>query len=101
MKFPLVAIPALAVSALAGCTTTDADGSMPAREAVGDCVATSAQGHIGRRASSEEGAELLRLTGARTLRWAPPNSAMTMDYRADRLTVSYDQNYAIDRIICG
>ncbi|HMO68727.1 MAG TPA: I78 family peptidase inhibitor, partial [Novosphingobium sp.] len=42
-----------------------------------------------------------RATGARTLRWMPPRTAVTMDYRADRLTVSYDDNRIIERISCG
>ena len=52
-------------------------------------------------ATAASGAELMRLSGARTLRWVPPRSAVTMDYRADRLTVSYDDNYTIVRISCG
>jgi hypothetical protein len=43
----------------------------------------------------------LTLTGAKVLRWVPPRTAVTMDFRADRLTVSYDDNMTIDRISCG
>lgn len=65
------------------------------------CKADGAQGFVGRAATAELGAELLRVTGARTLRWVPPRTAVTMDYRADRLTVSYDDNRIIERISCG
>ncbi len=91
---------ALAAMALAGCTTTGEPE--PVRMgADGSCNADSVQDRIGQGATAELGAQLLAATGARTLRWAPPRSAMTMDFRPDRLTVSYDDNMAIDRIICG
>ncbi len=93
----------LAGSALVGCTTPNAsapdDGPMPAP--TGSCDASGVQNHIGHRASAEAGATLLRLTGARQLRWVPPRTAVTMDYREDRLTVSYDDAMMIDRISCG
>ena len=75
--------------------------SAPATAPEGACDAAPAQEHLGHTASAEAGAVLLRITGARQLRWAPPRSAMTMDYRPDRLTVSYDDNMAITRIACG
>jgi len=67
----------------------------------GECTADVAQDMIGQRATAELGTELLRRTGARNLRWVPPRSAVTMDYRADRLTVGYDDAYSIVRISCG
>lgn len=65
------------------------------------CDAQPAQLHVGAAAMASMGAQLLQLTGARQLRWGPPGAAMTMDYRADRLTVSYDRDMAITRIVCG
>ena len=35
------------------------------------------------------------------LRWAPPRSAMTMDYRQDRVNVMYDDAYKITQVTCG
>lgn len=88
--------------ALAGCATTTADdGSGGGSAAPAECDETMAAEFIGQRATPELGARLLQITGARTLRWAPTNSALTMDFRPDRLTVSYDENYAIDGIKCG
>jgi hypothetical protein len=88
---------------LAACTTTTpADGrEPPLTGSVGECDASGVQDHVGHRASAEAGQVLLRLTGARTLRWVPPNTAVTMDFRPDRLTVSYDGNMVIERISCG
>lgn len=71
------------------------------RELLGECDASAAQKLLGERASAELGQRLLQLTGARILRWAPPNTALTMDFRPDRLTVSYDEDYVIERISCG
>ncbi|WP_066555513.1 I78 family peptidase inhibitor [Croceicoccus bisphenolivorans] len=84
---------------LGGCATTMNEPVRVGPE--GQCDATSVQSMLGRTASSETGAQLLAETGARTLRWVPPRTAVTMDYRADRLTVSYDDAMIIDRISCG
>lgn len=56
---------------------------------------------VGQSASAATGAELLKLSGARTLRWGAPGMAMTMDFRADRLTVSYDEKMTITSARCG
>jgi len=93
----LIAAPVL----LAGCAST-IDVTEPVRvRPEGQCDATGTQGWIGRVATSEMGAELLAATGARQLRWMPPRTASTMDFRPDRLTVSYDDTMTIDRIGCG
>lgn len=96
--------PALMVAmatALSACATVPADGESPSRELAGECDASGVQEHVGHTASAQAGATLLRLTGARTLRWVPPRTAVTMDFRADRLTVSYNDNMVIERISCG
>ena len=90
--------------ALAGCAATNGGGAGAEPVRIGadaTCNADAVQDRIGQTATSGLGAQLLAATGARTLRWAPPRSAMTMDFRPDRLTVSYDDNMAIDRISCG
>jgi len=86
----------LAAAALAGCATTE--GSVAE---TGPCKPEPGQRFVGQRATAEAGAELLRLTHARVLRWGPPRSAMTMDFRADRLTVAYDDAMNITRVSCG
>ena len=65
------------------------------------CDASELQSHIGHKATAKSGAVLLELSGARVLRWVPPRTAVTMDYRVDRLTVSYDDDMVITRISCG
>jgi hypothetical protein len=66
----------------------------------GECRAEPAQRLLGAKASVEVGDQLLALTGAQNLRWVPPRTAVTMDFRADRLTVSYDDDMVITRISC-
>ena len=67
----------------------------------GECDADAVQGRMGTRADADIGAALLAESGARQLRWAPPRSAQTMDYRPDRLTVHYDDSFIITRLQCG
>lgn len=101
-KVPAMRLAALAPAAallLGACATTAEEP--PVRAPAGECDASGVQEHLGHRASAESGAVLLRLTGARTLRWVPPRTAVTMDFRPDRLTVSYDDDMVIERISCG
>lgn len=86
---------------LAACAATPEKDTPPAPPPPAVCDAAPAQSHIGHTASAASGAVLLQITGARQLRWAPPGSALTMDYRADRLTVGYDRNMVITTISCG
>ncbi|HQS69393.1 MAG: hypothetical protein B7Y36_17675 [Novosphingobium sp. 28-62-57] len=97
---PFLTCAAAASLGLGGCMAPAPAEDLPAM-LEGTCNAEPLQSHIGHKASAASGAELLRLAGARTLRWVPPRSAVTMDYRADRLTVSYDDDYTIVRISCG
>lgn len=84
---------------LSGCVTVTA----PAVPAPGTqtCRAEAAARLVGQIASSETGARALALAGARTLRWGPPNSAWTMDYREDRVNVRYDETMRITEVTCG
>ena len=88
---------------LAACTTTAEPGApdRPAALPQGSCDAGPVQDMLGEHATRALGTELLRRTGARTLRWGPPGAMFTMDYRQDRLNVSYDEDMAVTRISCG
>jgi len=99
MTRPLILM--LGAMALVGCSAGYGKAESTPPQPPESCKADSAQGFVGRAATAELGGELLRVTGARTLRWVPPRTAVTMDFRADRLTVSYDDNRIIDRISCG
>lgn len=90
------AIPfALLPLSLTGCVTVHPP------DLADNCRAEAAQAYIGRTATAALGAELLRVTSSRELRWVAPGMMVTMDYRTGRLTVSYDQAMRITTISCG
>lgn len=94
---------ALAASCAACATPSAGDDGMPVRDPAGECDANADDiaSLVRERATPEIGARLLRMTGAETLRWVPPRTAVTMDFRPDRLTVSYNDDMVIERISCG
>lgn len=85
------------------CTTPAMDTPQDQPKVMGDgvCDASGLQEHIGHKATAESGAILLNESGAAKLRWIPPDSMITMDYRKDRLNVSYDREMTITKITCG
>ena len=56
---------------------------------------------VGQPASSEVGAQMLAASGARVVRWVAMGMLITMEYRADRLTVRLDANNRILSATCG
>lgn len=95
---------AAATLAMTGCMAGSADAQIediPARPAAGQCDAEAVQIHLGERANQTLGARILEGSGASILRWGPPNSAWTMDYREDRVNVRYDEEMIITAITCG
>ena len=90
-----------AFGALAACATVPADGDPPVRDPEGSCRAEPGQRFIGTRATAEVGGQMLAATGATILRWVPPRTAVTMEYAFGRVTVSYDDNYAITAVSCS
>ncbi len=81
---------------LAACATGGAgDGD------AGSCDADGARGLVGEQVSSELGQRAMQLSDARSLRWIPPDRAVTMDYRPDRLNIEYDRENRVTGIRCG
>ena len=66
----------------------------------GRCDAAAARGLIGRERSEAAGAEAMRLSGAKTLRWLEPDSMYTQDFREDRLNIDVDASGRITRVRC-
>jgi len=90
----------LALTPLAACATPAepiVHGETPGHT----CDATGTDHFIGQPGNSETGAAILKATHAANLRWGPPGYAMTMDFRADRVTVALDEAYKITKINCG
>lgn len=56
---------------------------------------------LGQTATPELATAIVRVTHAAVLRWAPPGVMLTMDYRADRVTVRLDPERKITSLNCG
>ena len=89
------------LSLVAACAPMDGPPAVPAAEAEGPCRNDGLDRFVGQTATTDLGAEMLKASGARTLRWGAPDSAMTMDFRPDRLTVSYDTAMRVTSARCG
>jgi hypothetical protein len=107
MKSILAIMLAGTAASLAACapTTQQADsGAQPAppsQEGEGPCRNDPVARFVGQKATAELGREMLAASGAKTLRWGGPDTAMTMDFRPDRLTVAYDKDMVITSARCG
>ena len=103
MRFFVTPFLTLPLVACAGNAAPEAPAAPPAPPPSANytCDATLAQYHIGHDATQGMGAAILQESGARSLRWGPPNSAWTMDYRQDRVNVRYDEKMKITAITCG
>lgn len=103
----LAAVSVLAPVSLSGCVVSISDSDNDRAEAVPPppvpmtCNAEKAQYHVGHDATQAMGNAILKDSGARTLRWGPPNTAWTMDYRQDRVNVRYDEVMKITAVTCG
>ena len=101
MRAAFLTLP-LALAAGACMTTTPPIEGLTAPDAPpASCEVTEAQQFIGRKATASLGNEILDMTQSRRLRWGPPDSMFTMDYREDRVNVIYDEQGLITRIYCG
>lgn len=88
---------ALALVPLAACTSILPD---PAAPAGAPCSAALLDQYVGQPATGELGARMLRENGKTDLRWVQHGMMVTMDYRADRLTVFLDVASRVERAAC-
>ena len=79
---------------LSGCTTTGYSET-------NFCNAEPGQLFVGQRADAESGLAIRRATGADEVRWGPPRTPMTMDFKEGRVTVGYDDEMKITSVACG
>lgn len=90
---------------LAACSTAPAAPPQPTPvhgETPGHtCTTAGTDQFVGQTRTDQIGAEIKRTSNAAVLRWAPPGVMLTMDYRADRVTVWLDPANKITQIKCG
>ena len=85
-----------AVLLLPACTTAPGFG-----ETHQACNAAGTSRFIGQPGTSETGAAIMQATHAAVLRWAPIGYMLTMDFRADRVTVRLGADRKVTAINCG
>ncbi len=65
------------------------------------CGASLVQGYLNLRANDLLRAEVAQRSGAGNIRWIEPGTAVTMDFRADRLNGELDEDGVIQTLRCG
>ena len=93
-------IASLALLPLAACQIAQSDATAPGTMP-GTCKGDKLGQFTGQPASEELGARILTASGARTIRWVPKGSVVTMEYSAERVTVLLDGSNRVERASCG
>ncbi len=65
------------------------------------CGMSLVQSFVGLRANDAVRGEVARQSGAATTRWIRPGEAVTLDFRADRITAELDEDDVIRTLRCG
>lgn len=90
----------LVLVAAAGCETPN-DDIPPNDDPRYACSTAGLGGMVGQQATTQLGAEAMRIANARTIRWIRPGDAVTMDYRFDRLNINLDSQNRVSGFACG
>ena len=91
----------IAPVALTACATAPTEPVAHGNSPGHICTADNTDQFLGQAGTSETGGAILQASHAATLRWAPPGYMLTMDFRADRVTVTLGPDYKITKINCG
>ena len=91
----------IAPALLAACSSAPAQIPVHGETPGHTCKTDGMDQFIGQTRSTEVQAAIRRVSNAAVLRWAPPGVMLTMDYRADRVTVWLDSANRITRVACG
>jgi hypothetical protein len=88
---------------LGACSTAPAPADTPVHgETPGHtCSEDGTAQFVGQTKTDAVAAEIKRVSNAAVVRWAPPGVMLTMDFRADRVTVWLDEASKITKIRCG
>ena len=100
---------AMTAALLAGCSTQAPPAGVPVQDdataqdpaAIHKCDSSNIQQFVGQERSAELEQKMLQVSGASLVRWAPFGTAITMEFRADRLTVFLDEANKVSRISCS
>jgi hypothetical protein len=95
-----VVIAALASFPLMACTVTPS-GQPGTGEPAGTCRNEPLAQFTGQPASQELGVKMLAASGAKTIRWVPKGSVITMEFSPDRVTVLLDGANRVESARCG
>lgn len=90
----------LSLLVFASCSTT-AQPVPPSSPDGAMCTADQLDRFKGRPATAEVGNEILRASGARTFRWLPKGTIITMEYNAGRVNVLLDEANRVETVRCG
>jgi hypothetical protein len=103
-----LAIGMVAFTSLAACANREpAPYQIGRREPIslrddGDmCGQSLVQNYVGLRANDTVREEVMRRSGAATVRWVEPGMAVTMDFRADRMTAELNEDGVVVSLRCG
>lgn len=97
----------LSLFALAACAPATEEASkqaapeVPAVDPLKECDGSAGQYAVGKPFTDALAAELKTKVGANSVRVIPPDTAVTMDYRGDRLNIIHDEKKIITKVDCG
>jgi hypothetical protein len=101
MKAALVLLLPLTMACTAVPAEEAGEPAAPGAGSGGRCNSSALGDLIGREASEALGAEALRRSGSRRLRWIRPGDIVTMDYSEQRLNIHLDAGNRVERFACG
>jgi len=91
----------IALALVCACSTAPAAPIIHGETPGHTCQTAGLARFLGQAGTSATGAAIKRASHAAVLRWAPPGYMLTMDYRADRVTVYLDDARKVTKINCG
>jgi hypothetical protein len=95
-----VVIAAFASFPLVACTVTPS-GQPGTGDLAGTCSNEPLAQFKGQLASQDLAAKMLAASGAKSIRWVPKDSVITMEFSPDRVTVLLDGANRVESARCG
>ena len=87
--------------ALGACATAQPVAPGSGGDPAHACDRSNIEQFVGKSRSSELERQMRHVSHAAVVRWVPRGTAVTMEFRADRLTVFLDENNRVERISCS